>query len=144
MDESHHAWLEMRGPKLVLMGLVDDARNRFYGRFYAHEGVYPAMNVLERVIIRRFGLPRSLYVYKHSTYKTVRHPSEDKLLKGEEASSWFERATQELGIKLSHAHSPQAKGRIERAFATLQDRLVKELRLASVSTLEEANRFLDG
>ena len=143
MDGSHHAWLETRGPKIVLMGLVDDARNRFYGRFYAYEGVYPAMNVLEGYL-RLFGLPQSLYVDKHSTYKTVRHPSEDELLKGEEASTQFERATQELGIKLIHAHSPQAKGRIERAFATLQDRLVKELRLASVSTLDEANRFLDG
>jgi len=142
MDGSHHAWLETRGPKLVLMGLVDDARNRFYGRFYAYEGVYPAMDVLEGYI-RRFGLPRSLYVDKHSTYKTVRHPSEDELLKGEEASTQFERACQELGIKIIHAHSPQAKGRIERAFATLQDRLVKELRLAAVSTLVEANRFLE-
>lgn len=142
MDGSHHAWLERRGPKLVLMGMVDDARNRFYGRFYAYEGVYPAMNVLEGWL-RRYGLPRSLYVDKHSTYKTVRRPSEDELLKGEEASTQFERACQELGIQIIHAHSPQAKGRIERAFATLQDRLVKELRLASVSTLEEANRFLE-
>jgi transposase len=142
MDGSHHAWFEARGPKLVLMGMVDDARNRFYGRFYAYEGVYPAMNALEGYI-RSFGLPRSLYVDKHSTYKTVRHPSEDELLKGEEASTQFERAAQELGIRLIHAHSPQAKGRIERAFATLQDRLVKELRLASVSTLEDANRFLE-
>ncbi len=142
MDGSHHAWLETRGPKLVLMGMVDDARNRFYGRFYGYEGVFPAMNVLEGYI-RRYGLPQSLYVDKHSTYKTVRHPSEDELLRGEEASTQFERATEELGIKIIHAHSPQAKGRIERAFATLQDRLVKELRLASVSTLGDANRFLE-
>ncbi len=142
MDGSHHAWLETRGPKLVLMGLVDDARNRFYGRFYAYEGVFPAMNVLEGYILS-YGLPRSLYVDKHSTYKTVRHPSEDEMLRGEEAATQFERAAQELGIKLIHAHSPQAKGRIERAFATLQDRLVKEMRLASTSTLEEANRFLE-
>lgn len=143
MDGSHHAWLEARGPKLVLMGMVDDARNRFYGRFYAYEGVYPAMDVLKGYI-RRYGLPRSLYVDKHSTYKTIRQPSEDELLKGEAASTQFERATQELGIKLIHAQSPQAKGRIERDFATLQDRLVKEMRLAAVSSLEEANRFLDG
>ncbi len=142
MDGSHHAWLETRGPKLVLMGMVDDARNRFYGRFYAYEGVFPAMDVLEGYI-RRYGLPRSLYVDKHSTYKTVRHPSEDEMLRGEEASTQFERAAQELGIKIIHAHSPQAKGRIERAFATLQDRLVKEMRLAGISTLEEANRFLE-
>jgi hypothetical protein len=142
MDGSHHGWLEMRGPKLVLMGMVDDARNRFYGRFYTYEGVFPAMNVLEGYI-RCYGLPRSLYVDKHSTYKTVRHPSEDEMLRGEEASTQFERAAQELGVKIIHAHSPQAKGRIERAFATLQDRLVKELRLAGISTLEEANRFLE-
>ena len=142
MDGSHHAWLETRGPKLVLMGMVDDARNRFYGRFYAYEGVYPAMDVLEGYI-RHYGFPRSLYVDKHSTYKTIRHPSEDEMLRGEAASTQFERAAQELGIKIIHAHSPQAKGRIERAFATLQDRLVKEMRLAGISTLEEANRFLE-
>jgi len=141
MDGSHHDWLERRGPKMVLMGMVDDARNRFYGRFYDYEGVYPAMNVLEGWI-RRYGLPQSLYVDKHSTYKTVRHPSEDELLKGEEASTQFERAAEELGISVIHAHSPQAKGRIERVFGTLQDRLVKELRLAGAATLEEANRFL--
>jgi hypothetical protein len=82
-------------------------------------------------------------VDKHSTYKTIRHPSEDELLRGEEASTQFERAAQELGIKLIHAHSPQAKGRIERAFATLQDRLTKEMRLSSISSLEDANRFLE-
>jgi transposase len=142
MDGSHHAWLEARGPKLVLMGLVDDARNRFYGRFYEYEGVYPAMNALEGYI-GLYGRPRSLYVDKHSTYKTVRHPSEDELLRGETAATQFERAAQELGIRIIHAHSPQAKGRIERMFATLQDRLVKELRLASISSLAEANRFLE-
>jgi len=142
MDGSHHAWLEKRGPKLVLMGLVDDARNRFYGRFYEYEGVYPAMNALEGYL-RLYGIPRSLYVDKHSTYKTVRDPSEDEMLRGEEAATQFERAARELGIEVIHAHSPQAKGRIERMFATLQDRLVKELRLASISSLEAANRFLE-
>jgi hypothetical protein len=92
--------------------------------------------------LRRYGLPQSLYVDKHSTYKTTRDPSTEELLKGEETATQFERAAQELGIKLIHAHSPQAKGRIERMFATLQDRLVKELRLASISSLSEANRFL--
>ena len=124
------------------MGLVDDARNRFYGRFYEYEGVYPAMNALEGYI-RRFGIPRSLYVDKHSTYKTTRDPSCDELFRGQEAETQFERAAGELGIELIHAHSPQAKGRIERMFATLQDRLVKDLRLAAISSLAEANRFLD-
>ena len=142
MDGSHHGWLEGRGPKLVLMGLVDDARNVFYGHFYDFEGVFPAMNALEGYI-RRYGIPQSLYVDKHSTYKTSREPSEDELLRGEEAQTQFERAAVELGIKLIHAHSPQAKGRIERVFGTLQDRLVKEMRLARVSTLGQANRFLE-
>jgi len=141
MDGSHHAWLERRGPKLVLMGLVDDACNRFYGRFHDYEGVYPAMNALEGYV-RLYGIPRCLYVDKHSTYKTVRDPSIDEMLKGEEAETQFERAARELGIQVIHAHSPQAKGRIERMFATLQDRLVKELRLAAISSREEANRFL--
>jgi len=142
MDGSHHAWLEKRGPKLVLMGLVDDARNRFYGRFYEYEGVYPAMNALEGYL-RLYGIPRSLYVDKHSTYKTVRDPSEDEMLRGQEAATQFARAARELGIEMIHAHSPQAKGRIERMFATLQDRLVKELRLASILSLDAANRFLE-
>jgi hypothetical protein len=93
--------------------------------------------------IRRYGIPQSLYVDKHSTYKTTREPAEDELLRGEEAQTQFERAAVELGIKLIHAHSPQAKGRIERVFGTLQDRLVKEMRLAKVSTLGQANRFLE-
>ncbi len=142
MDGSHHEWLEKRGPKMVMMGMVDDASNRFYGRFYAYEGVYPAMNCLEGYL-RHYGRPRSLYVDKHSTYKTVRNPSEDEMLRGEEAATQFERAARELGIDIIHAHSPQAKGRIERMFATLQDRLVKEMRLASITSLEEANRFLE-
>lgn len=141
-DGSHHAWLEDRGPKLVLMGMIDDARNRFYGRFYDYEGVYPAMNALEGYV-RLYGIPRSLYVDKHSTYKTVREPSQDEMLNGDEAETQFERAGRELEIEIIHAHSPQAKGRIERVFATLQDRLVKEMRLAGISSLEEANRFLE-
>lgn len=89
MDGLHHAWLDSRGPKLVLMGMVDDARNRIFGRFYDYEGGYPARNVLEGYL-RRFGLPQSLYADKHSTYKTVRHPSEDELLRGEETATQFE------------------------------------------------------
>jgi transposase len=142
MDGSHHGWLEGRGPKLVLMGYVDDATGRFFGRFYDHEGVEPAMDSFRRYI-DRYGLPQSLYLDKHSTYKTTRQPDTDELLRDEHAQTQFERALSELGIKAIHAHSPQAKGRIERAFGTLQDRLVKEMRLEGVSTCEEANRFLD-
>jgi len=80
---------------------------------------------------------------KHSTYRTTREPSTDELLRGEGAKTQFERACGELGIEVIHAHSPQAKGRIERVFGTFQDRLVKEMRLAGVKTIEEANEFLE-
>jgi hypothetical protein len=142
MDGSHHDWLEGRGPKMVLMGYVDDATGCFYGRFYDYEGLLPAMDSLERYI-RLYGSPVSLYLDKHSTYKTTRQPDLDELLRGEEAQTQFERAAKELGIELIHANSPQAKGRIERTFGTLQDRLVKELRLEAVTTKEEANTALE-
>jgi len=142
MDGSHHDWLEGRGPKLVLMGYVDDAMSRFYGRFYDYEGVYPAMDSLERYI-RLYGLPQSLYSDKHSTYKTTREPSLDELLRGESAVTQFVRASRELEVRVIHAHSPQAKGRIERVFGVLQDRLVKEMRLARISTKDQANQFLE-
>ena len=142
MDGSHHDWLEGRGPEMVLMGYVDDATGRAYGRFYDYEGLYPAMDSFERYI-RRYGLPVSVYLDKHSTYKTMRQPDLDELLRGETAATQYERACRELGVEVIHAHSPQAKGRIERAFGTLQDRLIKEMRLASISTKEEANEFLE-
>jgi len=142
MDGSHHDWLEGRGSKMVLMGYVDDATGRFYGRFYDYEGLFPAMDSLERYI-RHYGCPVSLYLDKHSTYKTTRQPDLDELLRGEEAQTQFERAAKELDIEIIHAHSPQAKGRIERAFGTLQDRLVKELRLSGICNKEEANEFLE-
>ncbi len=142
MDGSHHDWLEGRGSKLVLMGYIDDATNRFYGRFYDYEGVYPAMDSFERYI-RLYGFPQSLYSDKHSTYKTTREPSLDELLRGESAVTQFVRASRELEVRVIHAHSPQAKGRIERVFGTLQDRLVKEMRLARISTKDQANQFLE-
>ncbi len=142
MDGSHHAWLEERGPKLVLMGYIDDATNTSYGRFYDSEGLQPAMESLE-AYIQRYGIPRALYLDKLSTYKAIRQPSLEEMLRGEEAQTQFERAAKEIGINVIHADSPQAKGRIEREFGTLQDRLVKELRLAGVCTRDEANRFLE-
>ncbi len=142
MDGSHHAWLEERGPKLVLMGYIDDATSTSYGHFYDSEGLQPAMESLE-AYIRRYGVPRALYLDKLSTYKAVRQPTLEELLRGEEAQTQFERAAKEIGIDVIHADSPQAKGRIEREFGTLQDRLVKELRLAGVRSRDEANRFLE-
>jgi len=142
MDGSDHDWLEGRGPEMVLMGYIDDASSHFFGRFYEYEGVYPAMDSLEHYI-RHYGRPVSLYMDKHSTYKTTRQPSLDELLKGQSAATQVQRACQELGIEVIHAGSPQAKGRVERSFRTHQDRLIKEMRLEGISTMEQANAFLD-
>ena len=91
----------------------------------------------------KYGLPHSLYVDKHSAYKTTRQPNLEEDLRGEFAKTQFARSLKEVNVKIIFAHSPQAKGRIERVFETLQDRLVKEMRLAGVRTLMEANKFLE-
>jgi hypothetical protein len=142
MDGSDHDWLEGRGPKLALMGYIDDASNTVFGRFYGYEGTFPAMDSLRRYL-GKYGIPFSFYVDRHSTYKTTRQPNLDEDLKGEFAKTQFARSLKELDVKPIFARSPQAKGRIERSFETLQDRLVKELRLAGVFSLEQANAFLD-
>lgn len=142
MDGSHHEWLEDRGPKMVFMGYIDDATNRTFGHFYDHEGVYPAMDSIERYI-SRYGLPQSIYLDKHSAYKTTRQPNLDEELRGRAAATQFERALEELGLEMIHADSPQAKGRVERLFGTLQDRLIKDMRLAKIKNIQEANAFLE-
>lgn len=142
MDGSHHDWFEGRRPKCVLMGYIDDATGRIYCRFYEYEGTIPAMDSFKRYI-RKYGIPMSLYLDKHTTYKSTAEPSIEDEINGTEPLSEFGRAIKELGVELIHAHSPQAKGRIERLFETLQDRLVKELTLRGISTIEEANKYLE-
>jgi hypothetical protein len=141
MDGSHHAWFEDRGPACVLMAYIDDASGRVSARFYAYEGTIPAMDSFKRYI-QRYGLPLAVYADKHSTYKSPGEPTLTEQLEGQEPMSQFERSVSELGVSMIHAHSPQAKGRIERLFKTFQDRLIKEMRLAGITTMEEANRFL--
>ena len=141
LDGSHHDWFEGRGPWCVLMAYIDDATGRVSGRFYEYEGTIPAMDSFRRYI-RKYGLPMSIYLDKHTTYKSTAKPTIEEELQGSEPMSQFERAVRELGVKVLHAHSPQAKGRIERLFGTLQDRLVKEMRIRGISTIQEANRFL--
>jgi hypothetical protein len=141
MDGSHHDWFEGRGPKCVLMGYIDDATGQAYGRFYEYEGTMPAMDSF-RGYMQRWGIPLSVYLDKHTTYKSPAKPTIEEELEGIEPLSEFERALGELGVEVIHAHSAQAKGRIERLFGTLQDRLVKEMRLRGIESLAEANRFL--
>jgi len=143
MDGSHHEWFEGRGPQCVLMGYIDDATGEVFGRFYGYEGTMPAMESF-KLYIRKHGLPLKVYLDKHSTYKSMAKPSIQDELNDVEPLSEFERALKELGVEVSHAHSPQAKGRIERLFRTFQDRVIKEMRLRGIRTIEEGNTFLEG
>jgi hypothetical protein len=142
MDGSHHAWLEDRGPILALMGQIDDATSKVSARFYEYEGTIPAMDSMKRYI-QRNGIPASVYLDKHTTYKSTAKQTIEDELQDRKALSQFEKACAKIGIEVIHANSPQAKGRVERLFRTLQDRLVKELRLANAKTLTDANAVLE-
>ena len=144
LDGSHHDWLEGRGPKLVLMAYIDDATSRVFARFYEGEGTHAALESFSGYV-QRYGLPQALYADRHTTYRSPGKRSvEDELAGRPRPQSQFERAVTELGVTLIPAYSPQAKGRVERLFRTCQDRLIKELRLARITTREAANRFLVG
>lgn len=143
MDGSDHNWLEGRGPRLTLMGFVDDATGSVFGRFYEYEGTLSAMDGLKRYI-GTYGIPQSIYLDKHSTYMVNRPlTTEEELIGLKRPLTQFERAAEELGVELISAHSPQAKGRIERSFKTHQDRLVKEMRLREIDNIDDANAYVE-
>jgi hypothetical protein len=143
LDGSHHDWFEGRGPRCVLMVMVDDATNQMRARFLAEETTRASYDVLEGWV-RQHGLPASLYVDRDSIYRCEGVASIAEQLAGKAPQTQFGRAMEQLGIELILANSPQAKGRVERMNGVLQDRLVKELRLAGISDMASANRFLDG
>jgi hypothetical protein len=143
LDGSHHDWFEGRGPQCVLMVMVDDATNRMRARFFAEETTRASYDVLE-CWVRQHGLPASLYVDRDSIYRCEGVASIAEQMAGKAPQTQFGRAMEQLGVELILANSPQAKGRVERMNGTLQDRLVKEMRLAGISDMESANRFLDG
>jgi hypothetical protein len=143
MDGSHHDWFEGRGPKSVLMVMVDDATNRMYCQFFEEETTRASYDMLEGWI-RKYGKPVSLYVDRDSIYRCEGEPSVAEQLAGKQPQTQFGRAMEALGIKLILANSPQAKGRVERMNGTLQDRFVKEMRLAGITDIAGANRFLAG
>jgi len=143
MDGSRHDWFEGRASECVLMGYIDDATGEAYGRFYEYEGTIPAMNSFKRYT-EKYGIPSSVYVDRHSTYKLTGKPTIEDELANKMPKSQFERALEELGVRVIHAYSPQAKGRIERLFNTFQDRVVKEMRLKGIASIEEGNKFLEG
>ncbi len=140
MDSSPYRWLEERGPELHLIALIDDATSRIWGRFAEQDTTLENLRALEGWL-RRHGRPLALYTDRDSIFQAAGRPSLEEELAGQPARTQLGRALEELGIEWIAAHSPQAKGRIENLFGTLQDRLVKEMRLAGVETVEEANRF---
>ena len=142
MDSSPLRWLEQRGPQLQLIAMIDDASSRFWGRFVEHDSTAENFRTLQGWL-RRYGRPLALYTDKNSLFYTSRPTQWAEQLEDSPARTQFGRALHELGIEWIAAHSPQAKGRIERLFGTLQDRLVKQMRLAGVNTREQANRYLE-
>src|SRR6202158_6084293 len=141
-DSSPCRWFEERAPACQLIALIDDATSRIWARFTEHDTTEENMRTLQGWL-RRFGRPEAHYTDKNSIFRTTRAAAISEQLHGEAARSQFGRALQELGIASIAAQSPQAKGRIERLFATLQDRLVKEMRLAGIASIEAANHFLE-
>jgi hypothetical protein len=137
MDASVHDWLEGRGEEIVLISMIDDATSYVLARFYAAGTTEAHMDLLGRWL-RRHGRPQGLYTDRHSIFEP-----QDKGKALPDARTQFGRALDELGIELIRAHSPQAKGRVERSFGTAQDRWVKELRLAQVTTCASANALLE-
>ena len=142
MDGSHHDWFEGRGPWCVLMVMIDDATGRTFARFFEGETTAAAMEVFG-AYVRKHGLPHSLYVDRDSIYRSDRQATVEEELRGQGPTTQFGRAMNELAVELILANSPQAKGRVERMNGTLQDRLVKEMRLAKIATIASSNAFLN-
>jgi hypothetical protein len=143
IDGSEHDWFEGRGPRAVLMVMIDDATNRTHARFYTAEDTAAAYDIFERYV-NRYGLPAALYPDRDSIYVCTRESSLDEELANVGPETQFARAMRELGVELIPAYSPQAKGRVERRHGLFQDRLVKEMRLLGLRTVEAANAYLDG
>ena len=137
-DGSYHDWFEGRAPKCCLIQFVDDATSKIlYAKFCEWESKNNYFSCLEEYL-KKHGKPQGLYVDKHSVFRVTR----EEIKKGEGVTA-FHKALKSLKIKLICANSPQAKGRVERKNGVLQDRLIKEMRLRKISTIEEGNRYLE-
>lgn len=141
LDGSPHAWFEDRGLYCTLLAFIDDATSRIMdGMFVDYEGTWTLFEAAEHYF-KLHGKPLAFYVDKHSTFKINRQANIEEDLKDKQARSQFSRAMDELGIEVIYANSAQAKGRVEKLFKTLQDRLVKEMRLRGIKTKEEGTKF---
>jgi transposase len=145
-DTSNHAWLEGRGEEILLINMIDDATGRWFARFVTSDSTLENMNLLESYV-KRYGRPLAFYTDKASLFQTAEKRKRDEPGVEKDAVEMLPtqigRALRELAIPWIPAHSPQAKGRVERGFLTAQDRLVKGMRVAGVTTLEQANHYLE-
>jgi hypothetical protein len=141
-ETSEHDWLEGRGPKLYLIAMIDDATSELTGRFALSDSTAENMQLLKRYV-ELHGRPAAVYTDKAGLFQVNRPLHHNKHLDAEPGPTQIGRALSELDIRRIAAHSPQAKGRIERSFGTLQDRLVKGLRRSGASSLQAANRYLE-
>src|SRR6266496_40583 len=144
-DTSEHDWLEGRGEKLYLIAMIDDATSRLFARFVRHDTAEENMKLLWSYV-EKFGRPLAFYTDKASMFQTAEKRKRDEPGVDKDAvempPTQIGRALQELGIVWIAANSPHAKGRVERNFGTAQDRLVKGMRVAGVTTIEQANQYL--
>jgi hypothetical protein len=138
IDASHHRWAEGRGEKMVLCAMIDDATSRILARFYDAETTENYLDLLGRYV-RLCGRPVALYSDRAGIFRTERSKRETE----QDFHPQVARALDELDVRLILANSPQAKGRVERLFGTLQDRWVKEMREKGVKTIAEANTLLE-
>lgn len=145
-DTSDHDWLEGRGERLYLIGMIDDATSRALAWFVDSDSTPENMGVLERWLLR-YGRMLNCYTDKAGLFQTAHKTKRDEPREGKDREplppTQIGRALRELNIVWTPAHSPQAKGRIERFFETAQDRLVKGMRLAGVQTMAQANAYLE-
>jgi hypothetical protein len=145
MGHQRARWLEGRGQKLYLISMIDDASSRLLARFVEHDSTEENMRLLQ-TYLEQYGRPLSFYTDKATLFANLPKTRRGKIAGQDRAElppTQIGRALQELGIEWIAAHSPQAKGRVERGFGTAQDRLVKGLRVAAAETLEEANQYLE-
>lgn len=141
LDGSPHDWFEGRAPACTLLAFIDDATGKIMdGEFVDYEGTWTLFGATEHYLVTH-GKPLACYVDRHSTFKINRQANIEEDLKDRQAKSQFARAMEELRIEFIYANSPQAKGRVENLFKTLQNRLVKEMRLEGINTKEEGTRF---
>lgn len=142
IDASHHHWFGKDVPRIALLAVIDDATGKVPAAWFQPTEDARGYMTLLRQVVMKTGVPGAIYSDRHSIFWPANGESLKEQLAGRRSPTQFGRAMADLGVQLIAAHSPQAKGRVERLWGTLQDRLVSELRLANITTIEGANVFL--